>query len=203
MLVYHAHLGPALVELHLIEHQAGSRECGTRKPCLSLAVLRPCSAAPMHAASLTALLCACSPGAGAASSPFAAHTRQPFPDHASCRSNLSDYGYTTASDDDDSDFEVEANQQQCYAGAESSIPPPPEEGMGFWAEVGAYGAAAAGTAFHSRIRRDGQHFLRMHACISAKCSYPFLHVRVNLRSMTVTGDGQPASGMWTVKFVWC
>ena len=38
--------------------------------------------------------------AGLASSPFAAHTRQPFADSASARSRLSDYGYDTASDEE-------------------------------------------------------------------------------------------------------
>ena len=93
-----------------------------------------------------------SPCAGVASSPFAAQTRQPFPDHISCRSNLSDYGYTTASDDEESDFEG-AHQEQGTAGGvqrsanvAAAAAPPPEEGMGFWADVGACSTADPGAA---------------------------------------------------------
>lgn len=81
--------------------------------------------------------------AGPASSPFAAHTRQPFGDSGSCRSRLSDYGYDTASDE-----EEEAEEQQLRSMAfrqgpaqeqeqQVLISPPADERTGFWADVGA------------------------------------------------------------------
>ena len=85
--------------------------------------------------------------AGPASSPFAAHTRQPFGDGASTRSRLSDYGYDTASDD-----EGEAEEQLLRGMAHALKParqqqppksPLPGECAGFWADVGASGGQLA------------------------------------------------------------
>ena len=89
--------------------------------------------------------------AGPVSSPFAAHTRQPFwDDSGSCRSRLSDYGYDTASDEEEEAeeqqlhamaFEQDAGQQQEQQPPVKS--PPPEERAGFWADVGASGSKLA------------------------------------------------------------
>ncbi|KAK9914812.1 hypothetical protein WJX75_000866 [Coccomyxa subellipsoidea] len=81
-----------------------------------------------------------SPDLYLASSPFAAHTRQPFDDRASCRSRLSDYGYDTQSEDGDYGDE----EGRGYDGAApdqdaqgTKRPAEPFEDCGFWAEVGA------------------------------------------------------------------
>ncbi len=70
-----------------------------------------------------------------ATSPFAKQRQQPFVDSASCRSRLSDYGFTTDDSDDEQDWE-------CCLG-DNMVTPVKGEGppadCGFWAEVGAIG----------------------------------------------------------------
>lgn len=93
-----------------------------------------------------------SPCSAPASSPFAAHTRQPFADAVSCRSNLSDYGYDTASDDgedeDDGAVRIGFESGQEHAAQPDPCPhmQPPDEHIGFWADVGASGKLTGGSA---------------------------------------------------------
>lgn len=99
---------------------------------------------------MTEFLVRCSPGAYMVSSPFAAHTRQPFDDRASCRSRLSDYGYDTQSEDEEEDgcCGDYGDGEACY-GEDDELqdrdvqgtkrPAEPQEDCGFWAEVGASG----------------------------------------------------------------
>ena len=74
-----------------------------------------------------------------AMSPFAKQTQQPFVDSASCRSRLSDYGFTSDESDNEQDWEG------CYG--DDMVTPVkgegPPEGCGFWAEVGAIGALSS------------------------------------------------------------
>jgi len=82
---------------------------------------------------LTRILFLRSPKLG--SSPFAKQTQQPFVDNASCRSRLSDYGFTSESED-------EQDWDCCYGDdMESPVKEqlPPGDFGGFWAEVGAVG----------------------------------------------------------------
>ena len=69
-----------------------------------------------------------------ASSPFAKHTQQPFVDNASCRSRLSDYGFSSESED-------ERDWHGCCG--DDMEPPIKDQALpqdfGFWAEVGAVG----------------------------------------------------------------
>ena len=93
-------------------------------------------------------MCVCSPDLYMASSPFAAHMRQPFNDRASCRSRLSDYGYDTQSEDGgDLDYGDSGDEEGCVLDEAvpdqdaqgTKRPAEPFEDCGFWAEVGASG----------------------------------------------------------------
>jgi len=99
---------------------------------------------------VTVLSVPCSPGACMVSSPFLAHTRQPFDDRASCRSRLSDYGYDTQSEDEEEDGvhgDYEDSEACCGEDEElqdqdaqgTKRPAEPQDDCGFWAEVGASG----------------------------------------------------------------
>ena len=90
-----------------------------------------------------------------ASSPFAKQKQQPFADSASCRSRLSDYGFTTGSDDE--------HDWECFYEDDMVTPVKgqgAQDGCGFWAEVGAVAgrplSAAVVPAQHCCRRSPGR-----------------------------------------------
>ncbi len=77
------------------------------------------------------------------SSPFAKHTQQPFVDNASCRSRLSDYGFTSESEDEQDWGGYYADDMETPTKDQG----PPED-FGFWAEVGAVGGLSTYVPWH-------------------------------------------------------